>query len=64
MQEKRAQHIKLVTSMYYELRIIEAGEAAKKEGLRLSVVYDTICYELVGTTRDLSGSVDIYLIDF
>lgn len=64
LQGQGAHNINLVTPTHYVPQIIEALETAKKEGLRLPVVYNTSGYERVETLRMLRGYVDIYLPDF
>lgn len=63
LQEKGANNINLVTPTHFVLQIADALVRAKKEGLRLPVVYNTSSYEKVSTLRMLEGLVDIYLPD-
>ena len=44
-------------------QIIEAIKIAKKDGLKLPIVYNTNAYENVETLRLLEGYIDIYLPD-
>lgn len=64
LQEQGAHNINLVTPTHYVPQIMDGLDLAKKEGLRLPVVYNTSGYERVETLRMLSGYVDIYLPDF
>ncbi|MDE7284816.1 MAG: radical SAM protein [Lachnospiraceae bacterium] len=63
LQEKGAHNINLVTPTHYIPQIIESLELAKKNGLRIPIVYNTGCYEKVETLKQLEGFVDIYLPD-
>lgn len=62
-QEKGAENINLVTPTMYVYQIVEALNLAKKNGLRIPVVYNTNGYETVDTIQLLDGYVDIYLPD-
>ena len=64
LQEKKANNINLVTPGHFVPQITEALDRAKREGLRIPVVYNTSSYEAVETIRMLDGYVDIYLPDF
>lgn len=63
-QEKDVENINLVTPTSYVPQIIEAIKIARKNGLRLPIVYNTNGYEKVETLKMLEGYVDIYLPDF
>lgn len=63
LQAQHANNINLVTPTHYALQIIEAVQKARKEGLRIPIVYNTGGYENVDTIRQLEGIVDIYLPD-
>lgn len=64
LQEKDAANINLVTPTHYTPQIIRAAELARKQGLRLPIVYNCSGYEKVETLSQLEGIVDIYLTDF
>ena len=64
LQEKGANNINLVTATHFVPAIVPALEAAKRDGLRIPVVYNTSSYEKVSTLKLLDGLVDIYLPDF
>ena len=64
LQEKKANNINLVTPGQYVPHIIEAVESARRQGLRIPIVYNTGSYEKVDTLKMLEGIVDIYLPDF
>ncbi|MDO4313734.1 MAG: radical SAM protein [Eubacteriales bacterium] len=64
LQEKKANNINLVTPTHYISQIIRALDTAKRQGLRLPVVYNSSGYERVESLRRLEGYVDIYLPDF
>lgn len=60
-QEKDVENINLVTPTSYVPQIIEAIKIARKNGLKLPIVYNTNGYEKVETLKMLEGYVDIYL---
>lgn len=62
-QEKEVENINLVTPTSYVVQIIEAIKIAKKNGLRLPIVYNTNAYENVETIKLLEGFVDVFLPD-
>lgn len=63
LQDKGANNINLVTPTHYAPQIIDAVSAARKNGLRLPVIYNSSGYESVETVRMLAGTVDVYLPD-
>lgn len=63
LQEKGANNINLVTPTHFVPLIVPALRAAKREGLRIPIVYNTSSYEKVSTLQLLDGLVDIYLPD-
>lgn len=63
-QEKCAHNINLVTPTMYVPQIIESIKIAKKNGLKLPIIYNTNGYENVETIKMLDGYIDIYLPDF
>ena len=62
-QEKGVENINLVTPTSYVPQIIEALKIAKKNGLKIPIVYNTNGYEKVETLKMLEGYIDIYLPD-
>ena len=64
LQDKGALNINLVTGAHYIPHIIHALDRAKKQGLRIPVLYNSSGYERVETLKLLKGYVDIYLPDF
>lgn len=62
-QENEVENINLVTPTSYVPQIIEALKIAKKEGLKLPIVYNTNGYENIETIKMLDGYIDIYLPD-
>lgn len=62
-QAKGAHNINLVTPTMYVPQIIESLKIAKKNGLRLPIIYNTNGYENVETIKMLEGYIDIYLPD-
>ncbi len=63
LQEQKANNINLVTPSHYVLQIVEAIKLARKQGLRIPIVYNCSGYEKVETLRLLEGYIDIYLPD-
>lgn len=63
-QEKDVENINLVTPTSYVPQIIEAIKIARKNGLKIPIVYNTNGYEKVETLKMLEGYIDIYLPDF
>ena len=64
MQEKDAANINLVTGTHYVPQIIAALDSAKKQGLKIPVVYNCGGYESTESLKRLEGYVDIYLPDY
>ena len=62
-QEKGVNNINLVTPTMYAYQIIEAIKIARKQGLKIPIVYNTNGYENVETIKALNGYIDIYLPD-
>jgi len=62
-QEKGVNNINLVTPTMYAYQIIEAIKIARKQGLKIPIVYNTNGYENVETIKALDGYIDIYLPD-
>lgn len=62
-QEKNVENINLVTPTSYVPQIIEAIKIARKNGLKIPIVYNTNGYEKVETIKMLEGYIDIYLPD-
>ena len=64
LQQEGADCIDLVTPTHFADPIITAVSIAKRNGLRLPVVWNTSGYETVDTIARLAETVDIYLTDF
>lgn len=64
LQEKGANNINLVTGTIYVPQIIETINIARKNGLRIPIVYNCGGYETIDTIKMLEGYIDIYLPDF
>ena len=64
LQEQGAHNINLVTAAPYVPEVVLSLISAKKQGLRIPVVYNSSGYELVETLRLLDGLIDIYLPDW
>ena len=63
LQEKGALNINLVTPTHYVPQIIEALDIAKRNGLKLPIIYNSSGYEKVETIKLLKGYIDVYLPD-
>lgn len=64
LQEQKANNINLVTAGHYLPQVREALVSAKRQGLRIPIVYNSSAYERVKALRALTGLVDVYLPDF
>ena len=62
-QSKGVNNINLVTPTMYAYQIIEAIKIARKNGLRIPIIYNTNGYENVETIKALEGYIDVYLPD-
>lgn len=63
LQEKGALNINLVTPTHYIPLIRDGLILAKKQGLKIPVVYNTSAYEKIESLKLLEGLIDIYLPD-
>ena len=63
LQEQGAANINLVTAGHFLRPVIDALKRAKREGLRIPVVYNSGGYEKSEALARLEGLVDIYLPD-
>ena len=63
LQEKNALNINLVTPTIYVPSIKKAIKKAKKEGLKIPIIYNTSSYENIETIEILNNDIDIYLPD-
>ena len=63
LQDKNVYNINLVTPTHYAYEIREAVSLARKEGLKIPVVYNCGGYESVSTVKDLADTVDIWMPD-
>jgi putative pyruvate formate lyase activating enzyme len=64
LQNKGAENINLVTPTHQSPQIFDALMAAKKQGLKVPVVYNCGGYENPEFLSELEGLVDIYMPDF
>lgn len=64
LEEKGAENINLVTPTHYADRLIPALSEAKRQGLKIPVIYNSGGYEKVETLKSLEGLIDIYMPDF
>ncbi len=62
-QEKGAHNINLVTPTMYVYQIIEAIKLARKNGLKIPIIYNSNGYENVETIKMLNRYIDVYLPD-
>lgn len=63
LQNKNANNINLVSPTPYVPQIIEAIKLAKKNGLKIPIVYNTGNFENLETIKMLEGCIDVYLPD-
>ncbi len=63
LQNMGANNINLVTGTHFLPLIKEALILAKKEGLKIPIVYNTSSYENVESLKEMEGLIDIYLPD-
>ena len=61
LQEQGAHNINLVTPAHETDAVIRSLESAKRQGLRVPVVYNTGSYEKVENLKRLEGLVDVWL---
>ena len=64
LQNRGASNINLVTPTHYVPLIIDGIKLAKKNGLKIPIVYNSSGYEKAESIKLLDGIVDIYLPDF
>ena len=62
-QSRGVNNINLVTPTMYVYQIIEAIKIARKNGLKIPIIYNTNSHENVSTIRALNGYIDVYLPD-
>lgn len=63
LQAQDAHNINLVTPTHFVPQIISAIDIARKNGLKLPIIYNTSGYENVETIKMLDGYVDVFLPD-
>ncbi len=63
LQDRGCHNINLVTPGHVVPQILQALPHAIKGGLRLPIVYNTSCYDSLGSLALMDGIVDIYLPD-
>ena len=64
LQKEGAHNINLITPGHFSHLIKKSIIIAKKNGLKIPIVYNTNSYETVETIKSLKGLIDIYLPDF
>ena len=62
-QKNNAHNINLVTGTMYVPQIIEAVKIAKRNGLKIPIIYNSNGYENIDTIKMLNGYIDVYLPD-
>lgn len=62
-QERNVNNINLVTPTMYVYQIIEAIKIARKNGLKIPIIYNSNGYENIDTIKALEGYIDVYLPD-
>lgn len=60
---KGVHNINLVSPTIYTFQIIEALKIAKKQGLKIPIIWNSNAYETAETLKELNGIVDVYLPD-
>ncbi|RKX85829.1 MAG: radical SAM protein [Spirochaetes bacterium] len=63
LQKVHAENINLVTGTHFIPHIIDSVEEAKKEGLRIPVVWNTSGFEKIISLKLIENTVDIFLTD-
>lgn len=64
LQKQGAHNLDLVTPSHYAPQIVQALQLAKKQGLKIPIVYNCGGYESLETLRMLDGLIDIWMPDF
>lgn len=62
-QENNSENINLVTPTMYAIQIKEAIRIAKRDGLKIPIIYNSNGYESIETLNKLNGFIDVYLPD-
>ena len=62
-QSRNVNNINLVTPTMYVYQIIDSIKIAKKNGLKIPIIYNSNGYENVDTIEMLNGYIDVYLPD-
>lgn len=62
-QENGAENINLVSPTIYADKIADSIIIAKKQGLKLPIIYNSNGYENIETLQKLEGLIDVYLPD-
>lgn len=63
LQENLATNINLVTAAHFVEPVGRAIKIAKREGLKIPIIYNSSAYETVESLRFLEGLIDVYLPD-
>ncbi|MCX5727016.1 MAG: radical SAM protein [Candidatus Saganbacteria bacterium] len=63
LESQGVHNINLVSPTHYAPQIMEALELARRQGLKLPIVYNTGGYDSLELLRELEGKIDIYMPD-
>ena len=61
--KNKANNINLISPTIYAYQIIEAIKIAKRNGLKVPIIYNSNGYENIETIKKLEGYIDVYLPD-
>ena len=64
LQEQGAHNVNLVTPSHYAPQLVKTISEAKRQGLKIPVLYNSSAYDKVEMLRSLEDVVDIYLPDY
>lgn len=64
LQQKGAKNINLVSPTIWANHLFKIIPLARKQGLKIPIVYNTNAYDSVETLRSLAGLIEIYLPDY
>lgn len=64
LQNKGAHNINLVTPTMYIPSIVKAIKKAKRNGLKIPIIYNSSGYENICSLKLLNGLIDVYIPDF
>lgn len=64
LQAKGVHNINLVSPTHYAPQIMEALASARKQGLKLPIVYNTGGFDSIELLKELAGKIEVYMPDF